>query len=65
MIISLEALKERRLKLGLTQGDMAKKLELSNAGHYSKLERGEYKIKAELLPALAKALKCKITNFFM
>lgn len=64
MIFSLDLLKQRRLKLGLSQGEVAKRLNLANASHYNKLERGELKIKAELLPALAKVLKCKIQNFF-
>ncbi|EAE2689122.1 XRE family transcriptional regulator, partial [Listeria monocytogenes] len=29
-----------------------------------KYETGEYKIKAEMLPLLAKILKCNISNFF-
>ena len=64
MVFSLDLLKQRRLKLGLSQAEVAKRLNLSNASHYNKLERGEYKIRAELLPALAKVLKCKIQNFF-
>ena len=54
----------RREELNLTQADMARKMDFSNASVYLKYEKGEYKFKAYMLPKLAEALKCKVENFF-
>lgn len=65
MVFSLAFLRKRRLELGMTQAEVAQKLHLSQPCHYNKMENGALKIKAEMLPALAKALRCKIQNFFV
>ena len=62
--LDLELIKERRKKNGFTQRQMADKLGLSNGSVYYKYESGAYALKAEMLPALAKILKCDINNFF-
>ena len=51
--------------LGLSQSYMADKLGFSNSSVYWKYERGIYKFNAEMLPALAKVLKCNIQNFLL
>ena len=65
MQLSLDYIRERRKSLNLTQKEMAEKLNLSSGAHYGKFENGVFKLKAEMLPALAKLLKCKIANFFI
>jgi len=65
MNINYAFLKERRLQLGLTQEQVAKKLNLCNASHYNKIENGVFALKAEMLPALAKILRCRMTKFFI
>jgi transcriptional regulator with XRE-family HTH domain len=65
MEINYIYIRERREQLGLTQKDMANKLHLGNASCYNKLENGVYRLKAEMLPELAKILKCRITKFFI
>lgn len=62
--IDLKYLKDKRESLGFSQKDMATQLGFKNASTYLKYEIGEYKIKAEMLPLLAKLLKCNITSFF-
>ncbi|EAD4096380.1 XRE family transcriptional regulator [Listeria monocytogenes] len=62
--IDLKYIREKREFLGFSQKDMAAKLGFKNASTYLKYETGEYKIKAEMLPLLAKILKCNISNFF-
>ncbi|EAC8114329.1 TPA: helix-turn-helix transcriptional regulator [Listeria monocytogenes] len=62
--IDLKYIREKRESLGFSQKDMAIKLGFKNASTYLKYETGEYKIKAEMLPLLAKILKCNISNFF-
>lgn len=54
----------RRKKLGYSQAVMAEKLGFANASVYCKYERGEYKFNGDILPKLAKILKCKISAFF-
>ena len=51
-------LKEARLKLELTQEDVAKKAGL-HVNSYAKLERGEVGVSIETLEKLAKILKIK------
>jgi transcriptional regulator with XRE-family HTH domain len=65
MNINLEFIKKRRLERGFTQKQMAEKLGFCNASIYNKIELGHYKMPAEIMPQLAKILKCKITNFFI
>lgn len=56
-------IRQRRADLELTCGEVAEKLGMS-ASAYNRYERGLYKFDAEMLPMLAKALKCNIKNFF-
>lgn len=60
----LEYIQKRRIELGLTMQEMAKKLGMSNASSYCKYEKGEYKLNAEMIPKLAIALKTDIKKFF-
>ena len=62
--LNLDFIKSRRTELGLSQSYMADKLGFSNSSVYWKYERGIYKFNAEMLPALAKVLKCNSQNFF-
>lgn len=62
--MNLAFIASRRNELKLSQEKMANKLGFANASVYCKYERGEYKFKADILPALAKALKCKVKDFF-
>ena len=64
MEINYKFIKERRKALKLTQEEVAERLNLCNGSQYSKIERGEYRLRAEWLPVLAKILKCSITKFF-
>lgn len=59
-----EYLRMRRLELGFSLAEMAKILGLKNPSTYLKYERGEYKLKADMLPILAAKLKCDIERFF-
>lgn len=63
-MFDLQYIARRREELGLTQADMAHKMGFSNASVYLKYEKGDYKFKADMLPKLAKALNCKLKNFF-
>ena len=51
----------RRKQLNFSQAQV---LGFANASVYHKYETGEYKLKAEMLPMLAKALKCDVKKFF-
>lgn len=62
--LNLEKIKKRRLELNLTLKDMTKPLNLKTASNYQKYENGDYKLKAYMLPALAKALNVNIEYFF-
>jgi len=55
---------ERRKELGLKQEDIAERLGMKCVPNYCKYENGAYKIKAEMIPALAQALECPIEKFF-
>lgn len=62
--LNLEFIKKRRLELKKTMQEMADYMGMKNASTYLKYENGDYAFKAEQLPKLAKALKCRITDFF-
>lgn len=62
--LNLQFIKTRRVELEKTLQDMADSLGMKNASTYMKYENGTYSFKADQLPVLAKALKCKITDFF-
>nr|DAN87557.1 MAG TPA: Helix-turn-helix XRE-family like protein [Caudoviricetes sp.] len=61
---NLNYIANRRKELKLTSEDMAKALGFSNGSVYWKYEHGVYKLNADILPLLAKALKCKISYFY-
>lgn len=62
--VNLQFIKNRRIELGKSQQELAESLGLKNASTYLKYENGTYLFRAEQLPVLAKALECKITDFF-
>lgn len=59
----LAFIRERRQKLELTCAEMAEKLGMS-ASSYSRYERGIFEFSANILPLLAKSLKCDIKKFY-
>lgn len=61
---SLTFIKNRRIKLGMTQQSLAETLGYKRSSTYLKYESGMYSFKAEQLPLLAYELKCDITDFF-
>lgn len=65
MELNLKFIKKKRKEKGYSLEYMAKIVGLSNASQYYKYECGDYKLKAEMLPQLAKILGCKIENFFI
>lgn len=56
-------IKGRRVKAGLTQNKLATKLGVDRST-VAKWETGEINPRASLLPALAKALKCRIEALY-
>ena len=62
--LDLDFIRNRRKELGITLLDMAEACGLKNAGNYYKYEVGIYKFDAEMLPVLAKKLKCGMGKFF-
>ncbi|EAC4425291.1 XRE family transcriptional regulator [Listeria monocytogenes] len=62
--VNLNFIKQKRISLGYSQKEMADMMGFKNASTYSKYENGDYKIKAEMLPVLAKILKCNMKKFF-
>ena len=62
--LNLDYIAERRKELGLKQEDMAARLGMAGAPDYNKYENGVYKLKADMVPMLAKALKCPIEKIF-
>lgn len=63
MNLDLKFIKTKRKEKGYSLQYMAKALGLSNASQYYKYEIGYYKLKADMLPLLAKILNCNIENF--
>ncbi len=62
--VNLTFIKNRRHELGLTLQVMANELGFKKATTYANYENGERVMKANMLPILAKVLKCDITDFF-
>lgn len=54
----------RRKELGIPLREMADLFGLKSPSNYLKYETGVYQIKADMLPALARKLKCAIADFF-
>ena len=62
--LNLEYIAARRKELGMTQADMAARLGMAGAPDYCKYENGVYRLDADMVPALAKALDCSIESLF-
>lgn len=62
--INLQLIRKKRLKLGYTNEDMAKRLGLNGSDKYFRREHGIYKFQASELPALSKALKIPLEKIF-
>ena len=60
----LDYISKRRKELGYTLENMANILGITGSPTYLRYERGVYKFKAEMVPRLASALKCKIDDLF-
>ncbi|AJH77501.1 MULTISPECIES: helix-turn-helix domain-containing protein [Heyndrickxia] len=56
---------KRRKELNLSLQYMADGLGFRNASTYLKYERGEYQLRANQLPILAKLLQCSVSDFFI
>ena len=54
-----EVLRELRVEAGLTQEELAARLDYNSSGYISRLELGDKKPSVELLFAIAKALNIK------
>ncbi len=63
-VINFNFIKERRKELGFSLKEMATTLGLRDESNYFKYENGTYKLRADMLPALARKLQCKIDDFF-
>lgn len=61
---NLAFIASRRKELKLTSEEMAQALGFSNGSVYWKYEHGVYKFNADILPSLAKVLKCRISRFY-
>lgn len=59
-----EKIRKRRIKLGLTQLEMAEKLGYKTAAPYSKIESGRQLPKADSMAVMASVLKCSIEDFY-
>lgn len=61
---NLAFIASRRKELKLTSEEMAQALGFSNGSVYWKYEHGVYKFNADILPLLAKVLKCRVSRFY-
>ena len=61
---NLEFIKSRRQELGITTDEISQALGFKNKSTYWKHENGRHKFKADMIPLLAKILKCEPQNFF-
>lgn len=62
--LDLVFIKSKREDLGISLQGMAEELGFKNSSTYMKYENGTYALKAEMLPKLARILKCNISDFF-
>lgn len=62
--VNLEFIKKRRAELHITQAQMAKALGLSSSSGYNHYENGKRRFTANLMPIVAKVLKCNIENLY-
>ena len=63
--INLALIRERRLKRGFSNEDMAKSLGLASSDKYFRRQHGIYKFQASELPALSKKLGIPLEKFFI
>lgn len=63
--INLALIRERRLKRGYSNDDMAKSLGLASSDKYFRREHGVYKFQASELPALSKKLGIPLEKIFI
>jgi transcriptional regulator with XRE-family HTH domain len=63
MGLNLDFISNRRRKMGLKQAELAEMLGMG-ATDYCKYENGIYKLNAEMIPTLARALRCPIVALF-
>ena len=63
MGLNLKFICARRCELGLKQDEIGAQLGMDRAS-YCKYENGVYKLNAEMIPTLAKVLKCPISALF-
>jgi transcriptional regulator with XRE-family HTH domain len=63
MNFNVAYIKARRKELGITQAEIAERLNISTAA-YNKCENGNQRFTVDMLPILAKVLFCKIKNFY-
>lgn len=61
---NLEFVKSRRQQLGLSMADVSETMGFKNSSAYWKYENGMHKFRADMIPLLAKILKCEPQNFF-
>lgn len=61
-MINVEALSKLRKQRNLSYREMAKRLGYKSHATYYKIERGQYKIFADQLPLIAKALNLPLTE---
>ncbi|EFQ44221.1 helix-turn-helix transcriptional regulator [Lactobacillus crispatus] len=63
--INLALIREKRLKLGYSNEDMANSLGLASPDKYFRREHGTYKFQATELPALSKKLGIPLEKIFV
>ena len=57
-------IKELRQKAGMTQKDLAEKMGFRSSSVVTMWESGDRNPKSEMLPALAQALNCEISDLY-
>ncbi len=62
--VNLKFMKQRREELHITQEQMAKALGLSASSGYNHYENGNRRLTANLIPIIAKILRCSIEELY-
>lgn len=62
--VNLKFMKQRREELHITQKQMAKALGLSASSGYNHYENGNRRLTANLIPIIAKILRCSIEELY-
>lgn len=63
-MLDLKKIRDRRIKKGISQEEMAKAIGRYSRTTYTRIEKGEVSLKASELEALAKTLDVPINYFF-